>query len=102
MKNTALVAATLLAFNLAGCAATSGNGNGAAAAPAVAAGNVLYCMDGKLHTVDGGYRCTWAKTMKEACAATEPTVVSTASIATGPTRGGMCAHGDRIVHVTTR
>ena len=101
MKSTALVAATLLAFTLAGCAATGSNGNGATAAP-VAAGNVLYCMDGKLNTVDGGYRCTWAKTMKEACAATEATVVATSAIASGPTKGGMCAHGDRIVHVTTR
>jgi hypothetical protein len=102
MKNTALVAATLLAFTLAGCAATPGsNGNGSASA--LAAGTkTMYCMDGKLNEGDGGYRCTWAASMKEACAATEVTLVAKSAIATGPTKGGMCAHGDRIVHITTR
>lgn len=102
MKTTALVAATLLAFTLAGCAGTNGAANGAAAPLAVAAGNTMYCMDAKLNEFDGGYRCTWAKTVKEACASTTSTVIARSAIATGPTRGGMCSHGDRVVHVTTR
>ena len=99
MNNWAKVAAALLAVSLAGCAATNGgNGNGAAARTAAGSGT-MYCMDGKLHASEGGYRCTWAKTMKEACDATDTVLIKSDSIASGPTRGGMCGHGDRVVHV---
>jgi hypothetical protein len=103
MKNTALVAATLLAFTLAGCAVTAdtnGGGNGTAAM--ATAGKTMYCMDGKLNPLAEGYRCTWAASVKEACEATETTVIAKSAIAAGPVRGGMCSHGDRLVHVTVR
>lgn len=100
MKNWAKVAAALLAAALAGCAST--NGGSAAATQVVKGSGTMYCMDGKLNAAEGGYRCTWAKTMKEACAATEPVVIKSESIASGPTRGGMCAHGDRIIHVVLK
>jgi hypothetical protein len=100
MNNWAKVAAAMLAVALAGCAGTNG-GNGATART-VAGSGTMYCMDGKLHAAEGGYRCTWAKSVKEACDATETVVIKTDSIVSGPTRGGMCAHGDRVVHVVLK
>jgi hypothetical protein len=105
MKNTAFVAAALLALTLAGCAATNGNGtSGASPVPRAkaAAGSTLYCMDGKFVEGADGYRCAWAGSQKEACSATLLTVVPKEAVASGPTKGGMCAHGDRITYLVTR
>ena len=101
MEIQAAVAAALLAAALAGCASTNG-GNGNGSAVAATGSGTMYCMDGKLNNVLGGYRCTWAKTMKEACEATETVVIKLESIASGPTKGGMCSHGDRVVHVVLK
>jgi len=106
MEKWAKVAAALLAVALAGCAAgngASGNGgNGAGANPTATGKTAMYCMDGKLQAVQGGYSCTWAKSHKEACDATERVVVKEDTIASGPIKGGMCSHGDRIVHVVLK
>lgn len=101
MKDTASVAAALLALTLAGCAATNGS-SGTTPRAVAPAGGTLYCLDGKMNETADGYLCTWARSHREACAATETTVVAKSAVATGPTRGGMCPHGERIVHVTTR
>ena len=101
MDNWAKVAAALLAVVLAGCAAGNG-GNGAMVTSGGAGKGVMYCMDGKLFTVAAGHRCAWAKSHKEACEATEMVTVANDMIASGPTRGGMCANGDRIVHVVLK
>ena len=101
MRNIAHAAAALLAFALAGCAATNG---ASSATPTVAAagGATMYCMDGKLNETASAYRCTWAKTMKEACEATETKDIAKSAVAGAPVRGGMCSHGDRVVHVVLR
>ena len=107
MKTTASVAAALLALALAGCAATSPGTPSSAELPAVprvkaVAGSTLYCVDGKFLETSDGYRCAWAATQRDACAANTILVIPKDSVASGPTKGGMCMHGDRITYLTTR
>lgn len=104
MENWAKAAAALLAVVLAGCATGNGGegGNRAMVTSSGTGKGAMYCMDGKLNQVAGGYRCTWARSHKEACDATEVTTVRSDAIASGPVKGGMCSHGDRIVHVVLK
>jgi len=101
MRNIAHAAAALLALALAGCAATNGASTVAAAGTAPA-GATMYCMDGKLNETASAYRCTWARSHKEACEATETKDIAKSAVAGAPVRGGMCSHGDRIVRVVLR
>ena len=101
MKNiaTLAVAATLA---LAGCAGTNGASGTTRTAAAPAAGATSYCIADRLDSTADGHNCNWAATAKEACESRTFTTVRKANVAEGPSKGGMCQNGNRLVYVTTK
>ena len=85
---------------LAGCAAT--NGASPATAAASPAGGVQYCSADRLERASDSLTCNWAKSAKEACDSRARVTVKAASVSEGPSRGGMCSNGDRLVYVTMK
>jgi len=91
----------IAALALAGCAATNGaSAPRTAAAPA--AGSISYCIADRLDSSGDGHSCNWAASAREACESRALTTVRKASVAEGPSRGGMCQNGNRLVYVTTK
>jgi hypothetical protein len=89
--------ATLLAT---GCAAT--NGGSAATVAAAPTGGVAYCSADRLERAADSLTCNWSRTAKEACESRARVTVRSASVNEGPSKGGMCSNGDRLVYVTMK
>lgn len=99
--NKMLAMSALASLVLAGCAAT--NGGGQATTAAAPASGVAYCSADRLERAADSLTCNWAKTAKEACDNNRARVtVRSASVAEGPSKGGMCSNGDRLVYVTMK
>ena len=99
MKNIATLSLAALALAAAGCAATNGASTVAAAAPA---SGIAYCAADKLVRASDSLTCNWAKTAKEACDNRASSTLRAASVAEGPSKGGMCSSGDKLVYVTMK
>jgi hypothetical protein len=100
MKNIATLSLALAGFALAGCAATNGASSPVAAAAPTS--GTAYCNADRLDRGASALTCNWAKTAKEACESRATTSVATSRIAEGPSRGGMCSSGERLVYVTMK
>jgi hypothetical protein len=99
MKKILALSALATVF-LAGCAATNGgNGQATAAAPA---GKVAYCSADRLERAADSLTCNWAGTAKEACNSRARVTLRANTVGEGPSKGGMCSNGDRLVYVTTK
>jgi hypothetical protein len=99
MKKIATLSLATLAFAAAGCASTNGAGNVAAAAPT---SGVAYCAADRLFQASDALTCNWSKTVKEACESRATTTLAKSKVAEGPSKGGMCQSGDRLVYVTMK
>ena len=99
MKN-ALALSALASFALAGCAATNGGSVAAGAAPA---GGVSYCVAENLVRAGDTLTCNWSHSSRQACQMSRAKVTIAASaVAQGPTSGGLCSSGERLVYVTMK
>ena len=99
MKKILALSALATVF-LAGCAAING-GSGQATA-AAAAGKVAYCTADRLERAGDSLTCNWAGTAREACDSRARVTLRTGTVNEGPSKGGMCSNGDRLVYVTTK
>lgn len=95
-----LTLSAIAALALAGCAAT--NGGSVAAGPAKMSG-VSYCVAENLERAGDSLTCNWSHSSRQACQMSRAKVtIPASSVAQGPTAGGLCSSGERLVYVTMK